>query len=152
MLILVATLVQHLVSLEKMMFYTIMISEGWTSKHWDWQIDEVGQRLCFLFKISVQFEHYYSCVGSLGISIYRIIYIKHDDWVKYKIGEKTLLFIVLVGGLLLTSILTLTTVMNDYEKLIMENCHVPANRDLLMILDEYGRSGGFESIYKYFIY
>ena len=38
-------------------------------------------------------------IGSLGIAIYRLMYIKYEEWVKYIIGEQTLLIIVLSSSL-----------------------------------------------------
>ena len=135
-----------------MIFYTAMISEGLKSDHWDWQVDQIGFLLCSIFKFSASFELYYSCIGSLGISIYRILYIKHDGFVKYKFGERNLLFLILIGGILMTGLMTMFTSMNDYEKMLMENCHVPSNQDILLAIDEYKIAGGYPSPYIHFIY
>ena len=151
-LIFVSASIQHLTNLGRMIFYTIMISEGLKSDHWDWKVDEIGFLLCSFLRFSLFFELYYSCVGSLGISIYHILYIKHDDFVKYKVGEWNLLVLILIGGILLTALLTLMTFMNDYEKLLTENCHVPANHNILLALDEYKIAGGYPSPYIHFIY
>ena len=63
-----------------------------------------------------------------------------------------LLIAILLGGLILTAALTLTTFMNDYEQLIAENCHIPANREILMLVDQYEQARGKSSPYKQFFY
>ena len=135
-----------------MVFFTIIISGGGTPEHWEWKLDEIEQWLCIIFKFSVVFELYYSCVGSLGISIYRILYIKHDEIVKYKIGERNLLLLVMIGGVLLTTFMTLTTFMNDYENVLAEHCHIPVDENILMTLDQLKMAGGYTSPYYGFIY
>ena len=40
----------------------------------------------------------YSSAGSFGMSLYRLLYVKEPNWVKFKVGEKTLLFAVALGG------------------------------------------------------
>ena len=52
----------------------------------------------------------------------------------------------------MTAILTSTAFMNDYEQLILEHCNLPANREILIILDQYEQSRGNSSPYKHFIY
>ena len=44
----------------------------------------------------------YLSIGSSGIAIYRFLYIKFDHWVKYHIGEKILLWIVLFLSIAIT--------------------------------------------------
>ena len=151
-LIFVSASIQHVTNLARMIFYTAMISEGLKSDHWDWQMDETGFLLCSFLRLCLVFELYHSCVGSLGISIYRILYIKHNDFIKYKIGEWNLLLLVLIGGILFTASMTVSTSMNDYEKLLTENCHIPANPNILLVLDEYKIAGGYPSPYIRFIY
>ena len=151
-LILVSALIQHFANLERVVFFTIIISGGGTPEHWEWKLDEIEQWLCIIFKFSVVFELYYSCVGSLGISIYRILYIKHDEIVKYKIGERNLLLLVMIGGVLLTTFMTLTTFMNDYENVLAEHCHIPVDENILMTLDQLKMAGGYTSPYYGFIY
>ena len=151
-LIFISASIQHITNLGRMIFFTIMISQGVNSGPWESEMDDIGQALCYLTKFSITFELHYSCVGSLGISIFRILYIKHDDLVKYIVGEQTLLLLILVGGMLLSFFMTLITFDNDYEKLLMENGQIPANQDILMTLHEYKTSGGHSSPYFRYIY
>ena len=106
-LILLASVIQHVTNLAKIGFYTAIVYEGASAfgigvfaQHWDWKMGDVGQWFCFFIQLSIQFEMNYSCIGSLGISIFRILYITQESFVKYKIGEKTLLIIILLGGLI----------------------------------------------------
>ena len=48
----------------------------------------------------------YLSVGSLGISVYRLLYIKQELFVKYIIGENVLLILVLSFSLVLTGVAT----------------------------------------------
>ena len=151
-LTLMATLIQHVTMAFKILFYTLLLYKGWSLDHWTWTLDDGGQYLCFFTKFLLQFEMYYACIGSLGIAMFRILYITRNDLVKYVIGERNLLRLILFGGLFLATIMTSTTFMNDYEKLLMENCNIPANHQILIILDEYTQSGGRPSLYHYFVY
>jgi hypothetical protein len=45
----------------------------------------------------------YSSAGSFGMSLYRFLYVKEPNWVKYKVGEKTLLTAVALGGIAISS-------------------------------------------------
>ena len=45
----------------------------------------------------------YLTVGSFGIALYRALYIRHDHWVKYHVGEKNLLILILTGSVLLSA-------------------------------------------------
>ena len=50
----------------------------------------------------------YLSVGSLGISIYRVLYIKNELWVKDAIGERPLLTIICFLGLAISGLITMT--------------------------------------------
>ena len=49
----------------------------------------------------------YLSVGSLGIAIFRVLYIRHESWVKYAIGERALLGIILSLSILISALLTI---------------------------------------------
>ena len=151
-LIFVSASIQHITNLGRMIFFTIMISKGVESGPWESEMNDIGQVLCYLTKFSITFELHYSCVGSLGISLFRILFIKHDDLVKNKIGERNLLFLILLGGVLLSFLMTMITFDNDYESLLMKNGQIPANQDILLALHEYKTAGGHSSPYFRYIY
>ena len=98
------------------------------------------------------FEYYYSGIGSLGIAIFRVMYVKFDTMVKDVIGATNLLKIILCGGIGLTVILLSSLFLNDYEQLQMKYCHTPPNFNIFKILDEYEQGKGGPSIFQYFIY
>ena len=151
-LILVHSIIQHLANISRILFFTLLLSQDASAEYWDWKMDSTGKFFCVLFKITIAFEHYYSCTGSLGIAIFRMMYIQFDTLIKDIIGASNLLKIILFGGLGLTGLFVYTLFLNDYEHLLMEHCHMPANLYLLRILDEYEQGKGELSIYGYFIY
>ena len=151
-LILVHSIIQHLANITRILFFTLLLSEDASAEYWDWKMDSTGKVFCVLFKIIFAFEHYYSCIGSLGIAIFRMMYIQFDTLIKDIIGASNLLKIILYGGLGLTGLFVSTLFVSDYEHLLMEHCHMPANLYLLRMLDEYEQGKGGSSIYDYFIY
>ena len=55
----------------------------------------VGDDVCWIMMLIGVYGIVYLSVGSFGIAIYRTFYIRHEYLVKYVIGERMLLFIVL---------------------------------------------------------
>ena len=151
-LILVHSIIQHLANISRILFFTLLLLEDASTEYWDWKMGSTGKVFCVLFKITVAFEHYYSCIGSLGIAIFRMMYIQFDMLIKDIIGTTNLLKIILYGGLGLTGVFVSALFASDYEHLLMEHCHMPPNLFLLRMLDEYEQGIGGPSIYKYFIY
>ena len=151
-LIMVHSIIQHLANISRILFFTLMLSEEASTEYWDWKMGSTGKVFCVLFKTIAGFEHYYSCIGSLGIAIFRMMYIKFDMLVKDVIGATNLLVIILFGGLGLTSIFVSTLFISDYEHLQQEHCHMPVNLNLFRMLDEYEQGKGGSPIYEYFIY
>ena len=151
-LILISSVVQHLANVGRILFFTLLLSEGFSSEYWDWKMEAKGLVLCGAFRITMGFEYYYSGLGSLGIAIFRVMYVKFDRMVKDVIGETNLLKIILYGGIGLAVILLSSLFLNDYEQLQMKHCHTPANFNIFKILDEYEQGKGKSSIYQYFIY
>ena len=83
------------------------------------------------------FDYYYACIGSLGIALFRIIYVQCGGIVQDRIGAVSLMRIILFGGLGLNTLLVYTLLISDYEQIILENCNVPPNIEVLRLLDEY---------------
>ena len=67
--------------------------------------ESVGSFQCTINQWVGLFGLGYLTVGSLGLAVYRVLYIKHEEWVKYVIGEKTLLLTVLTISFTLCGIL-----------------------------------------------
>ena len=93
---------------------------------------------CIPLNLVISFEQFYTVIGTLGIAIYRILLIKHSDFVNYKIGEKRLLGIIVVCGIGLTMLLSF-----DALKLLdplRPKCMLVPKHNVLQILDDYGQS------------
>ena len=81
-LILVISVVQHINIVLFVTRLTLILLN-------DTNLDQIGaQAFCIASGLIYQFDVCYSCIGSLGISLFRILYIKHDVWLKYGFGEK----------------------------------------------------------------
>ena len=61
--------------------------------------DAVSDRFCQITYIVGLYGLMYLSVGSFGITLYRIMYIKREHWIKKVIGEKRLLGVILTLGL-----------------------------------------------------
>ena len=60
--------------------------------------DLMGVYSCRIIDVVGVYGLVHLVVGSFGISVYRILYIHHDNWVKYVIGEKVLLALIVSLG------------------------------------------------------
>ena len=69
-------------------------------------IDTFGFQSCHVMMVVASYGVAYLSVGSLGIAIYRVMYIRQEYFVKYVIGEKALLSIVLFLSNVLTGLIT----------------------------------------------
>ena len=66
----------------------------------------------------------YLNIGSLGIAVYRLLYMKHEHFVKYVVGEQLLLWIILSVGLVLTgTLLYLFTLESSSYRFHMNMCY-----------------------------
>ena len=151
-LILVQSIIQHVANVSRISFFTLLLSEEASTEYWDWKMGSTGKVFCILSETTVNVESCYSCIGSLGIAIFRMMYIKFNTFVTDIIGATNLLMIILFGGLGLTGLFVSALFVSDYENLIQEHCHIPQNLNLFTILDEYEQGKGGSSIYEYFIY
>ena len=79
---------------------------------------------CMVTRYLIRFNIFYSSIGSLGVSVYRILLIKHDYWLKDVVGERIIINFILYGGLLLTTACTLIAAFNEYDKLINDTCMI----------------------------
>ena len=104
-LILVSSTSQHVANIARPIFFSIMLVEGSSSEYWDWKMDNTGKLFCLFFRIVMSFEYYYACIGSLGIALFRIIYVQFGGIVQDRIGAVRLMRIILFGGLGLTILL-----------------------------------------------
>ena len=151
-LILVSSISQHVSNIARPIFFSTMLVEGSASEYWDWKMDNTGKLFCVLFRILMAFDYYYSCIGSLGIALFRIIYVQCGAIVQDRIGAVRLMRMILFGGLALTILLVYTLLISEYEQIIIENGNVPANIEILRLLDEYEQGRGGPNILQYFVH
>ena len=110
-----------------------------------------GDWFCTLSILYGHFAFYYSFIGSLGVSIYRILLIKHNHFLKYVIGGKEMLHLIFYGGIILSLLFTIILNSHDYNNVLFSTCGSIPKQQILQILDEYEQSRGNLSIFSYFI-
>ena len=96
--------------------------------------------LCIPLRLINSFEQFYNVIGSLGIAFYRLLLIKHDDFVKYRVGRKNLVGIILVCGLVLTLLLSVPAF--HLLEPLRPKCMLLPKYNILQILDDYGQTMG----------
>ena len=123
---------------------TIVFNEGsLTSYAW-------GTWICTGQRYLHQYYLMYSFIGGLGVSLYRILLIKHALWVNHLVGEVALKNIILFGGLFLTSLFVMLMNSNDYEPVMRSTCMMVPKALVLQKLDEYNQSRGYLGTLSYF--
>ena len=139
-LIIVVALVQHLNQVNSALTTTLIVLN-------EDSLDHVfgGLWYCYFSTILIQFSVCYSFFGSLGVSIYRILLIKHSNWLKDVIGEKVMLNIILFGGIILTVFSLILFNFHDFMKLRYETCMIVNKMLIFRILDDYDQSRGNSS-------
>ena len=75
-------------------------------------------------------------IWSSLVAIYRILYIKAQNWVKYRVGERRLLRYFIVLGLLLQTVLSIVIYYFDDESLVSKACNHFSAEDV-EILQQY---------------
>ena len=113
----------------------------------DVNLDQIGAHsFCTFAAFVYQFDLCYSCIGSLGISLFRILYIKQDEWLKYDFGENKFMCITLLVGLSMATIFVTSFNVNDYSQIQREHCMtIPQLRMVVGWLEEYHESQGHDS-------
>ena len=92
----------------------------------------------------------YSIVGSLGIAVYRIMLIRYDMLVKYAIGTKRLLGIILLSEFVLVLFLVGPTsnpvfTFDPFSNPLMPSCVFNLDMNIMDLLDTYRQSLGYEA-------
>ena len=145
LLILFVTISQHLTIVFNYLWgLTVILNDKWFG-HDD------GNGFCVFVKNLYRFDIAYAIIGGFGISFYRILYIRFDHWVKYGVGEKRLLYSILLGGLTLAVVCVVLFAQNDYEESTNGMCRLSLKSMMLELLDEYEQSRGNTSIYNYWL-
>ena len=101
--------------------------------------------LMYFIEIAVYIDVVYSIAGRFGISVYRILYLRCDYWVRYTFGEKTLYYSVVVFGLAVTTLLLVLNVVYGSLKLSQEMCIIGPDFDIYQLLEDYAQSRGISS-------
>ena len=113
--------------------------------------DAVGDRFCQLTYIVGVYGLMYLSVGSFGISLYRVIYIKCEHWIKHVIGEKRLLGIILVLSLLFCGIMVCLEYFETHnERVFLNVCYGSSSSDIQIMID-YELSRGAQLLTTTFI-
>ena len=104
--------------------------------------DYIGKGNCKILQVTNVFRYSYWTIGSLGISVYRVLYIRHEHWVKYGIGQRFLLFIVLSLSLGLSLLLSILYGLEINDHTIVLNMCQNISATHAQILIDYGLSRG----------
>ena len=99
MLIVTSAVVHHFTHLWIGLSYAMMLTMEIS------MADAIGDHFCQITYIIGVYGIAYLSVGSFGISLYRVIYMKREQWIKQVVGEKRLLGIVLAFSLIFSGIL-----------------------------------------------
>ena len=139
LLTLLLTVSQHLTHASTFVWYLLIVLGEKPTGYW----------FCTFFKNLYRFDLAYAVIGGFGISVYRILYIRCDHWVKYGIGEKILLYGILLGGLALATVCVVLFGLSDYEATTNDWCILAPQHQMLQLLDEYEQSRQNPPIYSY---
>ena len=101
-----------------------------------------GPFYCFLLPVVGEIGIFYQAIGSFGICIYRMMYIKLNNFVKYQIGEKNLLWIILIFSLSVNSLITFLHMTEESSLRIAKNTCNHKSPEAAQILIDYQISSG----------
>ena len=133
-------LVQHLQQVVVAITMTLMVLNGDS-------LDQLSGGLWYFF-FFINFTVFaisYSCFGSLGVAIYRILLIKQNNWLKYVVGEKLMVKILLFSGIILSVLYVMLQKTHDYHTLKQDTCMIFNKMPIFKLLDEYEQSRGNSS-------
>ena len=136
----IVALVQHLNQVVVALSISLMIYNGNSLDHMPF-----GLWYCYFATTLAPFAVGYSCIGSLGVSIYRILLIKQNYWLKYVVGEKVMTNFLLFGGVILNVIILVYFNSHDFNQLRHKTCMMVHKLSIYELLDEYEQSRGNSS-------
>ena len=143
LLILISSIIQHTAALISAIVITSVVVTGKGLDEW---IE--GGFFCTALRKLIIFDLVYSIVGSFGMSIYRILYIKMESWVKYAIGETTLLIIVILGGFVISLSPFVIRSLTDVPEYTNE-CYFTGHWSMHQILMDYYKSNPNTAVLSY---
>ena len=141
-LILANCVIQHIGILVYEIRKTIILVNGSSLEY------ILNHQFCSAMYIIMEFEFLYSVVGSLGVSVYRVLLVKSNGLIKNKIGVKVLRNIVLFVGLAITSFFITMMNMNNVNTFIGEKCAYLKDKSILKLIDNYQQSHGEKSLFS----
>ena len=98
--------------------------------------DAVGDRFCQLTYVVGLYGLFYLSVGSFGITLYRITYMKREYWIKHVIGEKRLLGIILTLSVFICGIMVhLYNFETVKERSFLNTCFGSSSSDVQIMID-----------------
>ena len=98
--------------------------------------DAVSDRFCQITYIVGLYGLMYLSVGSFGITLYRMMYIKREHWIKNVIGEKRLLGVILTLGLFLCGMMVhLYNFETVNERPFLNTCFRSSSSDIQTMID-----------------
>ena len=97
------------------------------------------------------FSLFYSYIGSLGVSIYRLILIKNNHWLRNVIRKQFVANMIFCGGTVLTTMLVMVMNSHDFAKLRYDACATGPKLPLFRLLDKYEQSRGNLPILSYYV-
>ena len=106
----------------------------------------MGLHYCQIMDVVGVYGIAYLSVGSLGIAIYRVFYIKHEYFVKYVVGETLLLFIVWSLSLVTCGIIVFLFKLEDSSHRFQINMCSGSSVTYSQIMIEYELSRGHEML------
>ena len=104
--------------------------------------DFLGEPYCQTEYFIIKFGMLYLSTGSFCLAVYRLLYIKYDNWVKYGIGERWLLGILGFGGLLITFLFGALSQIETHAKRVTYNSCMGTSQMASSFLIEYKESQG----------
>ena len=106
----------------------------------------VGDEVCWVMMVVGVYGIVYLTVGSFWIAVYRTLYIRHECWVRYVIGEKVLLLIVLFLSIGISGVICFLYVFEDNAHRTGYNMCVGLSVTQTELLMDYDSSRGKEQV------
>ena len=133
-----SSIIHHITYIWMWIWYVVGMMLGETSVS-----HAVGPYVCQINQLIGAFGLGYLTIGSLGIALYRVLYIRHEVLVKYVIGEKLLLFIILFLSLTLCGVLVFVdTLETNRHRFYMNSCQGISETHAQILID-YEISRGY---------
>ena len=143
-LVVTSAVVHHFTHLWTAISHTMIFTYNEINNKKESMVDVMGNQFCQITYIIALYGLAYLIVGSFGISLYRVIYIKREQWIKQVVGEKRLLGIVLAFSLTFSGIwVGLFNMETIKERAFVNMCFGLSTLDAQIMID-YDLSSGSE--------